>query len=113
MVRSGWTIGGPSKTYWQYFRRTNANARPASRRNSSATASSLEGECCGRSWRSIWRRSRKSCKFRYSDYGKPVLAPPWGSHGLRFNLSHCEGLGLLAVAAHEVGTDVEHGSTGQ
>jgi 4'-phosphopantetheinyl transferase len=50
----------------------------------------------------------RELQFRYSDYGKPVLAPPWGSHGLRFNLSHCEGLGLLAVAAREVGTDVEH-----
>ncbi len=46
-------------------------------------------------------------QFRYGGSGKPVLAPPWGSRGLHFNLSHCEGLGLLAVADREVGIDVE------
>jgi len=45
--------------------------------------------------------------FQYSDYGKPALAPPWGLPGLHFNLSHCVGLGMLAVADREVGADVE------
>src|SRR6185295_4538539 len=40
--------------------------------------------------------------------GKPELAPAAGSSPLRFNLSHSDGLAMLAVARQrEVGVDVE------
>jgi 4'-phosphopantetheinyl transferase len=40
-----------------------------------------------------------------AEHGKPELAAP--GRGLEFNLSHSEGLGLVAVAAAAVGVDVE------
>lgn len=44
--------------------------------------------------------------FALNEYGKPELAHPAGP--LRFNLSHTEGLSLLAVCLHSpVGIDVE------
>lgn len=47
-------------------------------------------------------------RFRYGEFGKPSLEEDYGSHGLRFNLSHSHGLALYAVAAgREVGIDVE------
>lgn len=49
-------------------------------------------------------------RFTYNDQGKPSLAeaePPFKA-ALRFNLSHSQGLGLLAVTfGQEVGVDVE------
>ena len=46
--------------------------------------------------------------FVYGQRGKPRLAEPWASGGLRFNLSHSHGLALVAVAAgRDVGVDVE------
>lgn len=47
------------------------------------------------------------CRFGYGPHGKPHLAHPAGT-GLEFNLSHADGLGLLAVARDRaVGVDVE------
>lgn len=43
-------------------------------------------------------------RFDYGPTGKPSLA---GSHGLHFNLSHCDDLALLAISALPVGVDVE------
>jgi 4'-phosphopantetheinyl transferase len=44
-------------------------------------------------------------RFSYGDYGKPVLA----NGGLRFNMSHSDGVALFAVALdRELGVDVEH-----
>lgn len=45
--------------------------------------------------------------FEYGPYGKPALASPAGA-GVEFNVSHCEGLALIAVAAgRRVGVDLE------
>lgn len=50
----------------------------------------------------------EAVRFRYGSHGKPTLAPDQNGTDLRFNLSHTEGLALLAVArAREVGIDVE------
>lgn len=44
--------------------------------------------------------------FRFGPHGKPAVADP--PFDLRFNLSHSEGVGLVAVAVgREVGVDVE------
>jgi 4'-phosphopantetheinyl transferase len=45
--------------------------------------------------------------FAYGPHGKPSLSGPGGAHALEFNLAHSEGRGLLAVARHPVGIDVE------
>ena len=46
--------------------------------------------------------------FRYNPHGKPALAAFWDHAGIRFNLSHSEGLALYAVSRHrEVGIDLE------
>lgn len=43
--------------------------------------------------------------FRYSKYGKPILDSP---RDLNFNVSHTDGLALLAfVRTHEIGIDIE------
>lgn len=47
-------------------------------------------------------------RFEYGAYGKPALAPELGAQGIRFNLSHSDGLALYAIArGREVGVDVE------
>lgn len=47
-------------------------------------------------------------RFRYSEHGKPSLVPAFDGGGLRFNLSHSDGLALYAVArGREVGVDLE------
>jgi 4'-phosphopantetheinyl transferase len=46
-------------------------------------------------------------EFQYEDRGKPALAAAWRAAGLHFNLSHCRGLALAAVADRDVGVDVE------
>lgn len=50
----------------------------------------------------------------YGEHGKPRLASEGGgAHPLRFNLSHCGGVALLAFAlGREVGVDVERPRTG-
>ncbi len=46
-------------------------------------------------------------EFRYGPSGKPELAPGYAD-GLRFNLSHSQGLALYAITRyHEVGVDLE------
>ncbi|WP_053729683.1 4'-phosphopantetheinyl transferase family protein [Streptomyces sp. WM6378] len=50
-------------------------------------------------------RPPKDLIFRHGDWGKPELA---GHEELRFSLSHCDDLALLAVTAgRDVGVDVE------
>jgi len=62
-----------------------------------ATLRSLLGRYLGRSPAAI--------SFRYSDFGKPMLDGP---EDLRFNISHSDGMALLAfVRGHEIGVDVE------
>jgi len=48
----------------------------------------------------------KSLKFRTNEFGKPRLVAP--TDALQFNLTHSRNLGLLAVATHAVGIDVEY-----
>jgi 4'-phosphopantetheinyl transferase len=43
-------------------------------------------------------------RLRRDSHGKPALV---GDAGVRFNLSHSDGLALIAVAGREVGIDVE------
>lgn len=51
--------------------------------------------------------------FRYGPHGKPALDPGQNVADLRFNLSHTDGLALLAVAAErDLGIDVERVRTG-
>ncbi len=46
--------------------------------------------------------------FVYGDHGKPELAAPQAQSGLCFNISHAQGVALLAFARHcEVGVDIE------
>jgi len=46
--------------------------------------------------------------FRYGPFGKPELAPVCAADGLRFNVSHCEGLALCVITRHhEIGVDIE------
>ncbi len=47
-------------------------------------------------------------RFYYNQYGKPYLDPEINPDLLNFNLSHCGGLALYAIARNrEVGVDVE------
>jgi 4'-phosphopantetheinyl transferase len=46
-------------------------------------------------------------RFAAGPYGKPSLDGPEGLPRPEFNLSHCPGLALVAVAAEPVGVDVE------
>jgi len=50
-----------------------------------------------------------SClQFRYNPYGKPALPNESGGNGLRFNLSHSDGLALYAITrGREIGVDIE------
>lgn len=47
-------------------------------------------------------------RFRYGARGKPALDVPGGGPGIRFNVSHSDGLALFALTrGREVGVDVE------
>lgn len=47
-------------------------------------------------------------RFCYGEYGKPNLAEEFSGAGLRFNISHSNGLALFAVTQNrEIGIDVE------
>jgi len=47
-------------------------------------------------------------RLRYGPWGKPMLAPEPGAPDLRFNVSHADGLVLVAIArGREIGVDVE------
>ena len=53
------------------------------------------------------QKDPSSLRFRYEPKGKPVLDEKSGE-GLRFNLSHSEGIALLALTRRrEIGVDVE------
>lgn len=46
--------------------------------------------------------------FAHGEHGKPCLAEPVGSVGLKFSVSNCEDLGAVAIAwQRELGLDVE------
>jgi 4'-phosphopantetheinyl transferase len=52
-------------------------------------------------------RGPGSLKFSYDRFGKPRLSQDGG--GLRFNVSHSNGIGLIAVTMYrEVGVDIEY-----
>jgi 4'-phosphopantetheinyl transferase len=52
--------------------------------------------------------SPASVRFSFNVYGKPVLAGEYEHAGLRFNLSHSQGVALYALTrAGEVGVDIE------
>ena len=47
-------------------------------------------------------------RFEYGPHGKPVIAAERSGHGLRFNLSHSDGVAVFAFASSaDVGVDVE------
>jgi 4'-phosphopantetheinyl transferase len=47
--------------------------------------------------------------FEAGPYGKPEIAEPVGARGLRFSLTHTDGLVALAVTLHrDIGLDAEH-----
>ncbi|HET7024673.1 MAG TPA: 4'-phosphopantetheinyl transferase superfamily protein [Gemmatimonadales bacterium] len=47
-------------------------------------------------------------EFAYGRHGKPFLAGRQGRTGLRFSVSHCDGVGALAFATgREIGVDIE------
>jgi 4'-phosphopantetheinyl transferase len=53
-------------------------------------------------------RDPANLEFCHGPYGKPELAPGGDADGLRFNLSHSQGLAIYAIARdHEVGVDLE------
>lgn len=56
-----------------------------------------------------YRRSHPSeLRIEVAENGKPALADEYGPRALRFNLSHTEGLALIAVTlGREIGVDVE------
>ena len=50
----------------------------------------------------------EALRFAYGAAGKPALAQPQAGRPIQFNLSHCEHLGLLAVAHDRaLGVDIE------
>jgi 4'-phosphopantetheinyl transferase len=50
----------------------------------------------------------REVRFRYSEYGKPSLAPAGAEPDLQFNLSHTQGAVLLAICRQRaIGVDVE------
>ena len=53
-------------------------------------------------------RAPDQFEFCCNQFGKPELAPSGDTGGLRFNLSHSQGLALYAlVRDHEIGVDLE------
>jgi 4'-phosphopantetheinyl transferase len=53
-------------------------------------------------------RAPAQLEFCYGPFGKPELAPSLDAAGIRFNLSHSQGLALYAVTRHyEIGVDLE------
>lgn len=51
----------------------------------------------------------KELRFSYGPFGKPFLAEGTPGKRIRFNVSHSQGLALLAVAHdREIGVDLEH-----
>lgn len=53
-------------------------------------------------------RDPAQLEFCYSPFGKPDLAPSANPDGIRFNLSHSQGLALYAITRdHDIGVDVE------
>ena len=51
--------------------------------------------------------------FDYPESGKPEVAEPNRTLKTHFNLSHSDGMALLAVSRFEVGVDIEHIRTGK
>jgi len=50
----------------------------------------------------------KAVAFQYGDHGRPELAPPFDGYGLRFNASHSDRLGVVAMVRDQrIGVDVE------
>lgn len=53
-------------------------------------------------------RAPAQFEFCYGPFGKPELAPGHNPDGIRFNLSHSQGLALYAITRdHEIGVDLE------
>lgn len=46
-------------------------------------------------------------RFVHNAFGKPALAPAFGSR-LAFNLSHSDDLALIAIGGADIGVDLEH-----
>jgi 4'-phosphopantetheinyl transferase len=51
--------------------------------------------------------SPASLRFEHGPAGKPHLAGPHAASGLHFNLSHSGSHGLIGVAGHAIGVDIE------
>ena len=57
---------------------------------------------------SYLKRPAHEISFVYGEHGKPELAAEQANSGMRFNISHAQGVALLAFARHrEVGVDIE------
>jgi 4'-phosphopantetheinyl transferase len=57
-------------------------------------------------------KSPRELEFNYGPCGKPELAESEHVTGVRFNLAHSKGTGLLGIASgREIGVDVEHWRT--
>jgi 4'-phosphopantetheinyl transferase len=53
-------------------------------------------------------RAPDQFEFRYGPFGKPELAPRGDAGGIRFNLTHSQGLALYAITLdHDIGIDLE------
>jgi 4'-phosphopantetheinyl transferase len=53
-------------------------------------------------------RAPEQFEFCYNPFGKPELAPGGDTDGLRFNLSHSQGMALYAfIRDYEIGVDLE------
>ena len=89
--------------------------RPTSGRGPTGSGSSATGGgsrwaggCCARCWGGRSASHRRRSRFAYGTRGKPALARP-GDSGLEFNLSHSNGLALLATSwGRAVGIDLEY-----
>jgi len=57
---------------------------------------------------SYLQRPAHEVAFVYGDHGKPELVEEQAASGIRFNISHAQGVALLAFSRHrEVGVDIE------
>ncbi len=52
-------------------------------------------------------RDPETIEFTTNAFGKPQLAETHAASGLHFNVSHTDGIALIAVAAEPIGVDIE------
>lgn len=52
----------------------------------------------------IFQVSADIIKFGMNDYGKPYISQP---QGMEYNISHTQGMGVMALSQYPVGVDIE------